>query len=108
MSFELDYYEDSKKIFNDLSFQSQGVPQRSSIFKSYFIKENNEKKKYYGIVDRVSRDEKRASIKCVSLTNLKYEIPFFPTKFTPVEGDYAVFNIGFNMRGIFAFDVRKD
>lgn len=106
--FELDYYEDSKKIFSDLDFQSQGLPQRSSIFKSYFIMENMEKKKYHGIVKHLNPNGRRGFIFCVSLPNLKYEIPFFPTSFSPNEGDYVVFNIGFNMRGIFGFDVRKD
>jgi tetratricopeptide (TPR) repeat protein len=106
--FELDYYEDSKKIFSDLDFQSQGIPQRSSIFKSYFIMENGEKKKYHGIVMQLDPNSRKGFINCVSLPNLKYKIPFFPILFSPVEGDYVVFNIGFNMRGIFGFDVSKD
>ena len=106
--FELDYYEDSKKIFDELEHQSQGLPQRSSIFKSYFITENNKHKEYQGIVKHLAPDERRGYIECTSLLNLKYEIPFFPIKFSPIEGDYIIFDIGFNMRGIFAFDVRKD
>ena len=106
--FELDYYEDSKDIFSDLDFQSQGLPQRSSIFKGYFIMENGEMKKYHGIVVHLDLNGKKGFIQCVSLPNLKYQISFFPMSFSPVESDYVVFNIGFNMRGIFGFDVRKD
>jgi hypothetical protein len=106
--FELDYYEDSKKIFEDLDFQSQGLPQRSSIFKSYFIRQNNENKKYHGKIKYLAPNDRKGYVECTSLPNLKYELPFFPSKFSPAEGDYAVFNIGFSMRGIFAFDVRKD
>ena len=106
--FELDYYEDSKKIFSELDFQSQGLPQRSSILKSYFILENGENKKYHGIVKHLDLDGKKGFINCVSLPNLKYEIPFFPVLFSPTEGDYVIFEIRFNMRGIFGFNARKD
>ena len=106
--FELDYYEDSNTIFDELEHQSQGLPKRSSIFDGYFIRENNERKEYRGIVNNLTSDERRGYIECTSLPNLKYDIPFLPRKFSPIEGDHVVFYVGFNMRGIFAFDVRKD
>jgi len=106
--FEKNYYEDSKKIFDDLDFQSHGLPQRSSIFQSYFIKDNIKLKEYRGKVKQLDSDGRKGYIECTSLPNLKYDIKFFPMRYSPVVDDYVVFNIGFNMRGIFAFDVKKD
>lgn len=107
--FEKGYYEDSKKTLRELDFQSHGIPNRSSIQKSQFLTDiNNNRKRFNGIITHLESGGRRGYLKCVSLPNLLYEILFFPHKFTPEISDYVSFEMGFNMRGVFAFDVRKD
>lgn len=110
MAFKKEYYQDSKEIFEKLEAQSQGLPTRSSVFKIYIIKENEKHKKFYGTVESIDISGKKGLINCTSLDNLSYGLNFSPQKvrFTPSVGDNVVFNIAFNMRGIYAYDVRKD
>ena len=80
LAFKKEYYEDSKHIFDKLEIQSQGLPMRSSVFKSYFIKENKKPKKFDGIIKSLDLPEKKGSIFCISLENLSYELNFSPQK----------------------------
>jgi tetratricopeptide (TPR) repeat protein len=106
--FKKDYYEDSLKVFKKLDYLSQGFPQRSLITNSYCIKENNEKKVYRGEITYIEPNANKGFIKCTSLPNLKYDIKYLYISFTPIVGDHVIFNICFNMRGIFAYQARKD
>ncbi|NPE29888.1 hypothetical protein HNV12_18395 [Methanococcoides sp. SA1] len=111
ISFKKGFYEDSKSIFQDLEVQSQGIPGRSSVVaQKYIIKEDQEPKKYYGKVVYLNSNKKKGKIKCSSIENLTYDLNFSPlsANFTPELNDHVVFNILFNLRGIFAYDVKKD
>ncbi len=105
--FIKDYYENSLNVFKKLDYLSQGLGERTLITKSNCIKEK-ELKVYRGKITYVQPNSTKGLIKCTSLPNLKYDLRYLYTRFTPKVGDNVIFNICFNMRGIIAYDVGKN
>ena len=105
--FSKDLYEKSKEVFDDLDIQSQGLKQRSTMGKGQYLTKNDQKIEFKGKITSVSHDGQHAFIQCLSLPNLKYQIPARP-RFDAHVNDYVIFNIAFNMRGIFGASTRPD
>ncbi|MDE4908194.1 SIR2 family protein [Methanogenium marinum] len=105
--FYREYYNESKRIFTELGSLSQWVLSRSSMSDAHYFTENGVIKEFEGEIIEINAERTRGSIKILSLDNLDYPIIFFPRFFASIN-DRVLCKIGFNLRGSFAADVRKD
>ena len=108
ISFEMGYYDDSQMYFKELE---SGVGIGSTlrhIPRNPIIDKDGRSKRFDGIINKIFSSYE-GKIRCESLRNLRYTIPFRPIaqKFTPSVGDMVEFSIAFNYRGPVAIEVFK-
>ncbi len=107
-SFILGYYELSEKYFRELE-SGVGMGHRLRSHGRHAILDNkNNKKVYEGTVQKI-QSFREGYIRCNSLRDLKYDIPFRPVSasFTPSPNDMVQFFIKFNYRGALADQIKK-
>lgn len=106
LAFQLGYYSDSRKYFDELEQISSGHYLRSKP-RNELVNPDREDGRFEGIIDRLEPAQKRGYIKCTSLEDLDYRIHFSEAyqKFTPRLNQYVSFFIAFNYRGATAVDL---
>ena len=107
-AFLLEYYDDSKKLFEELE-TGVGLGHRLRSRPQYPIidKESN-MVEFEGVITNIFSSYE-GEVRCESLRNLRYAIAFRPIacRFTPSPGDLVKFNIAFSFRNPIAINVRK-
>jgi tetratricopeptide (TPR) repeat protein len=104
-AFQLGYYSDARKYFEELEEISSGHYLRFTP-RNELRNPNTEDGRFEGIIDRLDSAQRGGYIKCTSLKDLDYRIHFSPfQKFTPRLNQYVSFYIAFNYRGPTATDL---
>jgi hypothetical protein len=107
-AFLLEYYDDSKKFFQELE-AGVGLGHRLRSRSQYPVAdEEGNRVEFEGAITSIFSSYE-GEIRCESLRSLRYPIAFRPIacRFTPSSGDLVKFNIAFSFRNPIAINVRK-
>jgi len=107
VAFELELYQESNKAFRELDRSSRGHSRRFQV-KGLLLDSKKEKRVFEGAVVDI-KDSRNGELTCHSLRKLTGNLRFAPSscEFTPTVGNLVAFNIGFDLLGPRALNVRK-
>lgn len=107
-AFVLEYYDDSKKFFQELE-TGVGLGHRLRSRPQYpIVDEEGNRVEFEGTITNIFSSYE-GEIRCESLRSLRYPIAFRPIacEFAPSPGDMVRFNIAFSFRNPIAMNVHK-
>jgi tetratricopeptide (TPR) repeat protein len=107
VAFELELYQESNRAFRELDRASRGHSRRFQV-KDLLLDSKKEKRVFEGAVVGI-KDSQNGELTCHSLRKLTGNLRFAPAscEFTPAVENLVTFNIGFDLLGPRALNVRK-